>query len=270
MQVACVGLATRDTIWRLPSHPPPDGRVVATEVVVAGGGPAGTAAVTLARLGIDVAFAGAVGDDDAGDFVRAGLASEGVDITQLAVVPAARTPQSAILVGPEGTRSIVHHPGDAPFPDVAAHADWVHVDHVGYAHAQGRVSVDAGNPIDGLDLRGVALYAPTEERLRADFGDAQTALDAGAELVVVTRGAEGSVATTREGEVIAPGVPCDPVSTLGAGDVFHGALLAYLVRGAPLAEALHAANAAAALSCRALDGRSAIPTLDELQRSLIA
>lgn len=58
------------------------------------------------------------------------------------------------------------------------------------------------------------------------------------------------------------------VSTLGAGDVFHGALLARFVAGAPLAEALRAANVCAALSCRALDGRSAIPTLEELERSL--
>jgi sugar/nucleoside kinase (ribokinase family) len=58
------------------------------------------------------------------------------------------------------------------------------------------------------------------------------------------------------------------VSTLGAGDVFHGALLASLVRQASLDAALRAANAAAALSCRALDGRSAIPTLDELERSI--
>jgi sulfofructose kinase len=50
--------------------------------------------------------------------------------------------------------------------------------------------------------------------------------------------------------------------------VFHGALVAFLVRGAPLRDALVAANGAAALSCRALDGRSAIPTLDELERSL--
>jgi sugar/nucleoside kinase (ribokinase family) len=50
------------------------------------------------------------------------------------------------------------------------------------------------------------------------------------------------------------------VSTLGAGDVFHGALLAGLVHDLPLREALVQANACAALSCRALDGRSAIPT----------
>jgi sulfofructose kinase len=274
MRVVCAGLATRDTIWRVPSHPAPDGRVVATEVAVAGGGPAATAAVTLARLGIDVAFAGAVGDDDAGAFVLHGLAVEGVDITALSVIPGAQTAQSAILVGADGSRAIVHHPGDAAFPEVDLAGDWIHVDHVGFGHAQGlspaMVSLDGGNPIEGLDLQGISLYAPTDERLRADFGDAQAAIDAGAELVVVTSGADGSAATTRDGEVIeAGGVPCDGfVSTLGAGDVFHGALLAYLARGAGLHDALRAANTAASLSCRALDGRSAIPRLDELERSL--
>jgi sugar/nucleoside kinase (ribokinase family) len=268
MKVACVGLATRDTILAVPEHPPADGRVVADDWVVAGGGPAATAAVTLARLGVDVAFHGVVGDDDAGGFVRDGLTGEGVDVSGLSVVPGARTPQSVILVGPDGSRSIVHRPGDAEIPSVEPAADWVHVDHAGYGRARGRLSVDGGNRIASLDLRGVALYAPTEERLREDFGDAETALGAGAETVVVTRGANGSVGYTRDGTVEAAGVPCEPVSTLGAGDVFHGALLAFLARGSALAEALRAANTAASLSCRSLDGRSAIPTLDELERNL--
>jgi sulfofructose kinase len=268
VRVACVGLATRDTILRVPALPAHDGRVVADELVVAGGGPAATAAVTLARLGIAVGFFGVIGDDDAGAFVRDGLADEGVDLTGLHVVPGARTAQSVILVEPDGSRSIVHRPADAALPFTDTSAEWVHVDHVGFSRAQGRLSVDGGNPISGLTLENVALYAPTEERLRADFGDAAGALAAGAETVVVTRGAAGCTGHTQDGLVEAPGVPCDPVSTLGAGDVFHGALLAYVVRGAPLAEALRAANTAAALSCRSLDGRSAIPTLDELQRTL--
>jgi sulfofructose kinase len=267
MTVACVGLATRDTILRVPEHPRPDGRVVADELVVAGGGPAATA-VTLARLGVDVAFFGAVGDDDGGAFVRDGLAAEGVDVSGLAVVAGARTPQSVILVGPHGERSIVHRPGDAAIAAVEPGAEWVHVDQAGFGRARGRLSVDGGNPIPALDLRGVALYAPTEERLRSELGDAEAALAAGAETVVVTRGAEGSYAVGPGGRIDVAGVPCDPVSTLGAGDVFHGALLAYLVRGSSLEDALRAANTAASLSCRALDGRTAIPTLDELEKEL--
>jgi len=271
-QVACVGLATLDTIYRVPSLPEHDGRVVATERVVAGGGPAATAAVALARLGADVAFAGAVGDDDAGNAVRAELERERVDVSRLQVVPGAETPQSAILVEDDGARAIVHHPGTARLDPVDVDAEWVHVDHVGYGAVRrgaAKVSVDGGNAIDGLDLRGIALYAPTESALRRDFGDARAALAAGADLVVVTRGADGSFAVTRDGDrVQAPSIAVDAVSTLGAGDVFHGALLAFLVGGADLAKALRGANAAAALSCRALDGRSAIPTREELAAAL--
>jgi sulfofructose kinase len=106
----------------------------------------------------------------------------------------------------------------------------------------------------------VALYAPTAESI--DVDPRQTA----AELVVVTRGAQGCTAYTQAGDVVeAPAAAFDGlVSTLGAGDVFHGALLAALVREQPLADALDFANRAAALSCRALDGRSAIPTVEEV------
>lgn len=272
LRVLCAGLATRDTVIAVPDLPERDGRVVSDATVTAGGGPAATAAVTLARLGVEVAFAGAVGDDDAGAFVLAGLEAEGVDVSRVTVARGARTSQSTILVTAGGSRAIVHSPGDAPFPRVEdVGAEWVHVDHAGYGTVTGRLSVDAGNPIPDLELDGVALYAPTEARLRDDFGDARAAIRRGAELVVVTRGERGSVAWTADGvHVEAAAVPREPcVSTLGAGDVFHGALLAYLIDDAPLDIALRAANTAASLACRALDGRSAIPTRTELEAALV-
>jgi sugar/nucleoside kinase (ribokinase family) len=274
--VVCVGLATLDTIAAVPRHPGAEDRVVATAHAVAGGGPAATAAVTLARLGVPVYFVGAVGDDRPGEEIRAGLEAEGVDVSELTATPDARSPQSSILVG-EGTRTIVAYPGTArldPSGRVRAlcrDAAWTHVDHAGYGHVPPgvRLSIDGGNPIQALDLRGVDLYAPTAAALRERLGTPQAALDAGAKLVVVTRGADGSTAYTPDGGVVdAPAHAADVVSTLGAGDVFHGALLAHLVRGAPLEEALPAANLAAALACRALDGRSAIPTAKELRECL--
>jgi sugar/nucleoside kinase (ribokinase family) len=271
--VVCVGLATLDTVFAVPRHPSADDRVVATDIAVAGGGPAATAAVALARLDVPVFFVGEVGDDAAGETIRAGLEREGVDIRHLETSPG-RSPQSSILVG-EGGRAIVTFGGALPplrlSSDAVDHcreAAWVHVDHAGYGAVPSdvRLSVDGGNPIPGLDLTGVSLYAPTERQLRETFGSAEAALAAGAELVVVTRGAGGSVAYTAEGDVVdAPGTAVEPVSTLGAGDVFHGALLSQLVRERPLAEALAFANEVAALSCRALDGRSAIPTLEEVR-----
>jgi sulfofructose kinase len=271
--VVCVGAATLDTIVLVDRHPGPDERVWASDFAVAGGGPAATAAVTLARLGVDAYFVGAAGDDEPGVAIRAGLAEEGVDVSEVRVVAGARSAQSVILVARDGgTRSISAFLGTLPALvlgeralELCREAAWVHVDHIGYAAVREvrrelRLSVDAGNPIERLELDGVALYSPTEPALHATFGKAQDALDAGAELVVVTRGAAGSVAYTRDGEVVeVPAPQVDVVSTLGAGDVFHGALLAQLVRDVPLRDALAGANECAALSCRGLDGRSAIP-----------
>ena len=269
--VVCVGLATLDTIFAVPRHPGPDDRVVASELVVAGGGPAATAAVALARAGVRTLFVGAVGDDEVGRTIRADLEREGVDVSELALVRGATSPQSSILVGGK-SRTIVHFRGDARLElseradEMCRAAAWVHVDHVGYAAAPNgvRLSIDGGNPIDDLQLAGVALYAPTDRELKARFGTAAGALAAGAELVVVTSGAGGSTAYSPDTTIEVPGHPVDVVSTLGAGDVFHGALLAQLVRNVPVDRALAAANRTAALSCRALDGRSAIPTLEEV------
>src|SRR5436309_7571079 len=89
--IVCVGLATHDTIYGVPAFPDPDGRVVATERVVAGGGPAATAAVAIAKLGVPVRFVGVVDGE-----------LEGVDVVRMP----GRMVESTILVG-DGTRAIV-------------------------------------------------------------------------------------------------------------------------------------------------------------------
>jgi sugar/nucleoside kinase (ribokinase family) len=170
----------------------------------------------------------------------------------------------------------------------AAEADWIHVDQTGYPalpelHARGvrvPVSLDGGNFVSELRLDSITLYAPTERALLARYPDRDLdgallgALDEGPRFVVATCGDEGSVGVerttdgVRRHEVAAFELPV--VSTLGAGDVFHGALLAALLDGRALRDALVFANAAAGLSCRALDGRSGIPTRREVEQLVAA
>lgn len=274
--VVCVGTASLDTIAVVERMPAEDERIEAEEIVYAGGGPAATAAVTLSRLGIPAAFAGVVGRDRAGEAIVEGLASEGVDTTYLERDSQVVSAASLVLVSANSAaRTIVTKTSPKPriVPDTAL---WLHTDHVGYSAVReltersSMFSIDGGNPIPALFLEGVDLYAPTLKALLSRYPghESKEALDAalaeGAKKVVATDGASGCLIGSEHDTDFVPGYSVETVSTLGAGDVFHGALLAALVEGREWREAAKFANACAALSCRGLDGRSRIPHYDEV------
>lgn len=278
------GVAALDTIALVSALPGPDQRVLAEAVIQAGGGPAATAAVAAARLGLAAAFVGAVGDDEAGARILAGLCAENVDVGGVEVMPGRQSAASVVIVESSShTRAICARPGPAPVISernarLLRDAQWAHVDHLGWQPAwqvirelpqqeRPRLSVDGGNDIDGLVLAEVDLFVPTVAALTRRYGDRDVdgllaaCLAEGAAQVVATRAGAGCVAAAADGtQAEAAGHRIDRiVSTLGAGDVFHGALVAEMARGRPLAKAIKYANAAAAMSCAALDGRSAIP-----------
>jgi sulfofructose kinase len=287
-----VGAAGLDAIALVPHFPRPDKRLIAEAISHAGGGPAATAAVAAARLGMAVAFVGTVGDDDAGQQIVAGLRAENVDVSGVRIVTGLRSAESIIVAeSARYTRVICARPGPPPLIEGRAFellraADWVHVDHLGWAsawravrelpeRARPRLSVDGGNDIEDLVLTDVDLYAPTEAALLRRYGDRRleelvgAALVEGVGQVVVTRGGAGCVVGTVDSDCWAvPAYPATIRSTLGAGDVFHGALLAAVVRGLPLPDCADYACAAAALSCAAADGRSAIPAHRDVMAAL--
>ncbi len=289
-QVLCIGVITVDTIALVDKYPSADDRVIAEEIVRAGGGPAAVASVALARLGVSSAIAGTIGNDADGDYVldifkREGVNTEGITRTSTptggAVIVASREYSARAI----STRQPIHQ---APLNDrakaIASKADWVHVDHVGVHQLKGagivrgsgpKISFDAGYDVENFDVTTVDLFAPNDKSLLSrhpgkSFEEALT-IDAekGASLVVATQGSVGSAGySAQTGLVKAPSFKTEIVSTLGAGDVFHGALLAQLIQGFALQEAIRRANAVAALSCRGLDGQSAIPTTSELNTYL--
>jgi sugar/nucleoside kinase (ribokinase family) len=285
-----VGVATHDTIALVDRYPDADERVVATELVRAGGGPAATAAVTAARLGHSVAFISTLGDDDEAGSILAGLSVEGVDVSGVNRDPTAPSAASLVIVAAsQSTRTIINRP---PPPirlsdratELLEAASWVHVDQGGWAvthkwwveqPARPRFSIDAGNPIEGFNPAGLDLYAPTIGALRNRYGDLgrgdllARAVGDGAHLVVATDGSHGSFALGVDQPLISAEAVTGPVlSTLGAGDVFHGALLAAIQHGLPIASCLQYANLVAYRSCQGLDGRSAIPSHAEIMGAL--
>lgn len=278
-----VGAATQDALALVSGFPAPDQRMVADEIVYAGGGPAATAAVAAARLGVHVAFVGTIGDDADGQSIVQGLTAEGVDVSGVSVRRDHASAASVVVVDAvRGTRAICHRPGPGIDLTVGralvAAAPVVHVDHVGWGpvteafpNVGSRLSVDAGNPIPGFTPVGVRLFVPTVQSLRSSYGFMNVddllvqSIEGGCDTVVATDGAEGSYARTGAGQTaFAPAHRVEVVSTLGAGDVFHGALVAAEIHGLPLEQRLIFANTTAALACRGLDGRSTIPRLSEV------
>jgi sugar/nucleoside kinase (ribokinase family) len=74
------------------------------------GGSAAIMACGAARLGLKVAIAGRIGDDDTGRYVRAALADRGVDTGALRVDPRVSTPLTAVLTRGDD-RAILTAPG---------------------------------------------------------------------------------------------------------------------------------------------------------------
>ena len=270
-KVLSVGIATVDTIVLVDKYPAANERVVALECVRAVGGPATTAAVTMARLGIDVALSCVIGDDDAGRFIFDTLKREGVDTKNVIVNPQIKTAIGTIVVSKsEQTRAIMVQPHNELPPKPANTNDygWIHVDQFGmqalknWGISRGgsaQLSIDIGYTTPGLNSADYDLYAPSEN-ITTDVSTAKPDKN----IVVISKGGEGSVYSDGVSSGVVPAISTEIVSTLGAGDVFHGALVAAQVWEKPIEEAVTIANTVAGLSCRALDGQSGIPTKAEL------
>jgi sulfofructose kinase len=292
IQAVCVGVVTIDTIALVDKYPSADERVMAQEISRAGGGPAAVAAVALSRLGIKSAIIGTIGDDADGKEVLRIFEKEGVDTSGISVGTSA-TAGSVIVASKEhsaraiSTRQpMVQAPISEAAQKLITQAQWVHVDHVGVNRlaelgiSRGNgplISFDAGYGVETFDPITVDLFVPTDRQMALRYPgiDLAVALEndsmKAGNTVVATQGSAGSAGFSPEtGLVTAPGFTVDVMSTLGAGDVFHGALVAQLIQGFPLQEAMRRANAVAALSCTGLDGQSKIPTTTELDAYLEA
>jgi sulfofructose kinase len=292
VQVVCVGVITIDTIALVDKYPGEDERILADEISRAGGGPAAVAAVALSRLGVKSAIVGTIGDDADGKEVLRIFAQEGVDTSGISIGSTA-TAGSVIVASKEhsaraiSTRQpIAQAAMNEAAKKLIASAQWVHVDHVGVkrldeagiSRGNGpQISFDAGYGVETFDPILVDLFVPTDRQMALRYPgiDLAVALEndsmKAGNTVVATQGSTGSAGFSLEtGLVTAPGFKVDVTSTLGAGDVFHGALVAQLIQGHPLQEAMRRANAVAALSCRGLDGQSKIPTTTELNAYLEA
>jgi sulfofructose kinase len=290
--VLCVGIATQDFVFALDEMPRRAEKYRARDLAVVGGGIAANAAVAVARLGGRSMLATRLGEDAVGRDIIDDLAAAGVDCSLVRQFPGHTSSLSAVLVDVHGERIVINHadlalPDDpswlpAELPDevqaVMADTRWergaLHL--MGLARRQGRAGVlDADRGLADRALLDTATHVAFAAQAVREMTGRDEPRDGLRELarttptwLAVTDGARGVWFTHGDGLSHLPAFPVRPVDTLGAGDVFHGALALALAEGQPIEPALRFAMAAAAIKCTRFGGRAGAPTRAEVEALL--
>ena len=263
------------------------------------GGQMATAAAVCARLGWQARYVGSFGDDDFGRLGRESLTREGVDITAARTVRGATNQFAVILVDARtGERTVLwdRHPAltmsAAEVPQGAVESGRILIvdcyetaaatQAARYARRAGITTV-----VDVERVRpGIAdLLAEVDAVIAAqDFPGELTGYDSpgraleaiarefASPLVCMTLGEEGSLARCGGREIRTRGFAVDCLDSTGAGDAFRAGFAAgcLLAPDGDVEDALTYANAVAALNCRGLGARGAMPTRTEVSDLLLA
>jgi sugar/nucleoside kinase (ribokinase family) len=261
----------------VPALPRPGQEIFADEFAISVGG-AVTSATAAARAGAKAGVCAELGDDLGGRVVTEHCEREGVDLSP-SVRVARRATGITMVLNYDGDRSFVTHVPPRPAQAAPELVRWTEVlngyrpawcyvhagvgvaDFLEAARAQGsRIYLDVS--LNGIGRSAEAVFdcipladvfVPNQAELIALTGsDSAEAAIATASTwgtpVVVKQGAAGAVVIGPDGAVpVSEGVTNVTVRDLtGAGDSFAGAMIGNLLRGAPLAEAVVAANRAGA------------------------
>ena len=295
IEVVGLGQACVDYLGRLLKVPEEDEKVELMDIHVQCGGPASTALVTLARLGVRTSFLGSVSDDPLGIEILKGLKDEGVDTSFLKITPGYTSQFAFIAITRKsGNRTIFWHRGSVPHLD-AADVDLLPFSQAKVLHLDGlmieasieaarqarnlgiRVVLDAGTMRQGSqELASLVDVLIASERFAEPLVGAgsppekalETLLHLGPKEVVMTLGARGSVGMGDRSVLFQRAFPVDAVDTTGAGDVYHGAYIFGMLQGWNMPECMRFASAASAMKCREIGARKGIPRLEALKRFL--
>ena len=287
------GLNAVDHLIVVPGYPEFDTKVRFTQYEKSAGGQTATAMVALQRLGLTTAYAGRFGSDEDGRFGLISLQYEGVNLDFVETIEGADNQVAFIIIDSStGERTIIwdrderlsYRPDEVPLT-LATRGRVLHLD----AHdppacaVMAREARDAGviitadidNVYEGLPdllpLIDVLITSSEFPHRLTGISDERASLIElhsryGCPIVGATLGARGAIIYC-DGQFLEASafpVPGGCRDTTGAGDAFHAGFIYGMLRTENLEGCMKLGNALAALKCRALGGRAALPTADEL------
>lgn len=289
MKILCIGHSAYDITTPLENYPKENTKNRVHERIECGGGPAGNAAYLLAKWGMEVYFAGIVGNDLYGKRIRDEFRMIGVNTDYLQLSDEYITTTSHIIANKEnGSRTILtYRPSNMKMHDIDIDIkpDIILIDGQEYEMSK---KVIANNPdaiviIDaGRDRKEVKDLCMMSDYVvcSKDFMEAvshitiydQTSLEMAFKhlenqfktKIIVTLEAKGCAYRDNDQIKIIPSVSVKAIDSTGAGDIFHGAFVYGMASNWPLEKILRYANIAGAMSVTRVGGRNSIFSKKEM------
>ncbi len=291
--VAGFGTNAVDFLVQVPEYPKFNSKIELSDYVQAAGGEVATTMAGLRRLRLKTIYAGRFGTDAAGDFGIQSLTDEGVDTSFAERIEGARTQIAFIIIDQRnGERTVIwqrdkklaYDASEAPLGAAALGKVLHFTPHDAGAcllmakrakEAGVIVSIDIDNLFEGVEevLPYVDILIASAEFPKKLVGidDKKAALTKiasrfGCGITGLTQGESGSLLLCENTFIETKGfaVPNGCQDTTGAGDAFRVGLLYGLLTGESVEYSAKIANAVAALKCRAVGARTALPDRTEL------
>jgi len=276
-----IGFGTNavDYLIVVPEYPNFNSKIELTKYHQLAGGEIASTMAGLRRLGMKTAYIGRFGRDSAGDFGLQTLRDDQVNVEFAEQIEGATTQIAFIVIDERnGERTVIwkrdeklgYTPAEVPL-------DFVSKTKVFEAKKHGAIiSIDIDNIFEGvlemIPLVDVFISSREFPEKLLGIKDERAALSEiksrfGCPIVGMTLGETGSLVLCEDKFIETTGyaVPNGCKDTTGAGDAFRVGMIYGLLRGESVETTLEMANAVAALKCREIGARTALPRVDELE-----
>ncbi|GGI45296.1 ribokinase [Paenibacillus marchantiophytorum] len=281
----------------LNQFPQPGQETFVTNMTKHIGGGAALFAISLAKLGLRVAFNGVLGDDDYGRFILEKFTQYDIDTS---LIQTSKTTQTGITIAinPETDRSFITYAGSnlelqIGQLNLSELAQGKHVHITGYRGRQNHeefmsvaktlkkmgitLSCDLGWDDSGEWFKGVFelmkhfdvfLMNETEALHYTGFDTIDESLRFMSDCcshIVVKLGPQGAVTMKESVQTLHAAYPVETIDTTGAGDSFNAGYLFGYLSGQDVETCLRYGNACGALSVGAYGGSTGTPDLSKLE-----
>jgi len=295
-KICVIGSIGYDLTTYMYQFPKAGETIVGKKFIQNPGGKGDNQVIAAARVGGDVTFIGAVGDDNYGELLKKNLEANNVK-THLKIVPNMSSQIATILIDETGENRIVIVPGANNFVDKKQIDDNFHIikecdiilmqleipmETVEYIvdkfYELNKILIL--NPAPGAELsdniiKKCTYLTPNENeiglitKMPYDTIDniklaSKSLIDKGAQNVLVTLGEKGAYLKNKNEDIIIPTIKVKAIDTTGAGDCFNGVFAMYLALGKSAIEAIKYANVASSISVTRSGAVPSLPYKEEV------